>query len=46
MVKQIGIGIIIAVVGVGLLPKLLTGNLLLLGLGIILLLGIIALMVA
>ncbi len=45
MIRQIGIGILIAVLGMALLPKLLAGNLLVLVLGIVLLIGIIALMV-
>lgn len=45
MFRQMAIGISIAVLGVAFLPKLLAGNLLVLGLGVVLLIGIIALMV-
>ncbi len=45
MIRQMIIGIAVAVLAVAFLPKLLTGNLLVLAAGIVLLVGIIALMV-
>lgn len=45
MIRQMAIGISIAILGIALLPKILPGSLLVLGLGIVLLLGIIGLMV-
>ena len=45
MLKQMSIGIAVAIFALALLPKLLTGNLLLLALCIAMLIGIIAIMV-
>lgn len=45
MFRQMAIGVSIAVLGVAFLPKILPGSLLMLGLGIVLLLGIIAIMI-
>lgn len=45
MIRQLVIGVSIAVIGVAFLPKILPGSMLVLGLGIVLLLGIIVLMI-
>ncbi len=45
MFKQLAIGVLIAILAIAVLPKVLTGGMIVLGTGIVLLLGIIGLMV-
>jgi hypothetical protein len=45
MLKQLAVGLVIAVLAVALLPKVLPGGMIVLGTGIVLLVGIIGLMI-